>query len=66
MFRLDSEISHWIDHDEIKLGEKLARGGFGAVHKASWRGNEVVRYYDIYFYIVIFYGRYLDVLIFII
>ncbi len=30
-----------IDYDELRLGEILGRGGYGIVHKGSWRDTEV-------------------------
>jgi hypothetical protein len=40
-FRLESELSSIIDYDELEMGDKVAKGGFGTVYKASWRGNTV-------------------------
>ncbi len=40
-FKVESELSPSIDYDEVVLGDSIGRGGFGTVHKATWRGAEV-------------------------
>ncbi|PRP76453.1 protein kinase domain containing protein [Planoprotostelium fungivorum] len=39
--RIESELSAFLDYDEVVLGDKLAGGAFGTVHKATWRDSEV-------------------------
>jgi serine/threonine protein kinase len=30
-----------INYDELEIGEHLGSGGFGSVHRATWKGTEV-------------------------
>jgi hypothetical protein len=30
-----------IEYDELEVGEQLGAGGYGEVHKATWKGTEV-------------------------
>jgi hypothetical protein len=30
-----------INYDELEVGEQLGAGGYGEVHKATWKGTEV-------------------------
>jgi len=39
--RIESELSAFLDYDEVTLGDKIAGGAFGTVHKALWRDSEV-------------------------
>lgn len=38
---MDSELSPSIDYDELQIGDRIAKGGYGTVYKATWRGSEV-------------------------
>jgi serine/threonine protein kinase len=40
-FRIESDLSTSFDYDDLELGKQLARGGFGTVYNAKWRGSEV-------------------------
>jgi serine/threonine protein kinase len=40
-FKIESELSNQIDWNEIEIGSKIAKGGFGTVFKGTWRGSEV-------------------------
>jgi serine/threonine protein kinase len=40
-FRLESELSPSFDYDDIEFGKQLAKGGYGTVYLAKWRGAEV-------------------------
>eukprot|EP01118_Nematostelium_gracile_P015667 TRINITY_DN6318_c0_g1_i4.p1 TRINITY_DN6318_c0_g1~~TRINITY_DN6318_c0_g1_i4.p1 ORF type:complete len:592 (+),score=163.12 TRINITY_DN6318_c0_g1_i4:150-1925(+) len=40
-FKVESELSASIDFDEIKMGDQLAKGGYGTVYKGEWRTTEV-------------------------
>lgn len=40
-FKVESELSNSIDFDELEMGTLLAKGGYGTVYKATWRGSEV-------------------------
>lgn len=40
-YKIESELSGSIDFDEIKMGDLLAKGGYGTVYKALWRDAEV-------------------------
>jgi len=40
-FKVESELSSSIDFDEIKMGDQLAKGGYGTVYRAEWRTTEV-------------------------
>ena len=40
-FRIESDLSTSYDYDDLELGVQLARGGFGTVYVAKWRGSEV-------------------------
>jgi predicted Ser/Thr protein kinase len=40
--RQSNRTSDWeIDFGELELGEHLGTGGFGSVHRATWKGTEV-------------------------
>jgi preprotein translocase subunit YajC len=40
--RQSNQTSDWeIDFGELELGEHLGTGGFGSVHRATWKGTEV-------------------------
>jgi preprotein translocase subunit YajC len=40
--RQGNQASDWeIDFNELELGEHLGTGGFGSVHRATWKGTEV-------------------------
>eukprot|EP01117_Protostelium_nocturnum_P012615 TRINITY_DN4642_c0_g1_i2.p1 TRINITY_DN4642_c0_g1~~TRINITY_DN4642_c0_g1_i2.p1 ORF type:complete len:754 (+),score=231.52 TRINITY_DN4642_c0_g1_i2:121-2382(+) len=39
--RIESELSSFLDYDEIEMGKKLAGGAFGTVYQAYWRDSEV-------------------------
>lgn len=39
--KLPIQPNQIIDFDELKLGEKIGSGGFGDVHVAIWKGNQV-------------------------
>lgn len=40
-FKIESELSSSIDFDEIIMGPKIAKGGFGTVYKATWRNATI-------------------------
>lgn len=40
-FKIESELSASIDHDEITTGSPIGQGGFGTVYKAKWRDADV-------------------------
>jgi hypothetical protein len=40
--RMNNKTDDWeIDFSELEMGEQLGTGGYGAVHKAMWKGTEV-------------------------
>jgi serine/threonine protein kinase len=40
--RKGSGSDDWeIEYDELEVGEQLGAGGYGEVHKATWKGTEV-------------------------
>ena len=40
--RRSDQSDDWeIEYDELEVGEQLGAGGYGAVHKATWKGTEV-------------------------
>lgn len=39
--KLESKMSAELDYNELKYGQKIGTGGFGAVHKGEWRGQKV-------------------------
>jgi serine/threonine protein kinase len=39
--RSDKSDDWEIAYDELEVGEQLGAGGYGAVHKATWKGTEV-------------------------
>jgi len=40
--RKSSQSADWeIEYDELEVGEQLGAGGYGAEHKATWKGTEV-------------------------
>jgi len=40
-FRVDSDLSTFLDFDEITFGDHIASGGYGTVFKGVWRDSEV-------------------------
>lgn len=39
--RVDSVMSQLLDYSELNIGKMVGSGGFGTVHKATWRGLPV-------------------------